>query len=82
MWDSYLKGFIEALFPWSKSGSGKRSLGVWAFCTCCEGKGYLKKSTNVWCPCPECYAGHFWFLPPPDEQEVAGRTPHDGAFCE
>ena len=68
MWDSYLEGFVEALFPWSKPGSGMRSLGVWAICTRCTGRGYLKKSTNVWRPCPNCYAGHSWLVPCPDEE--------------
>jgi hypothetical protein len=70
MWNSYFEDFVEALFPWSKPGSGKRSLGVWAPCTSCEGKGYLKKSANVWRPCPECYAGHFWVPPSPDGEDA------------
>jgi hypothetical protein len=70
MRESYLEGFVEALFPWSRSGSGKRSLGVWTFCTRCKGKGYLKQSTNIWRPCPDCYAGHSF-----DEEERAERVP-------
>jgi hypothetical protein len=73
MWDSYFEDFVEALFPWSKPGSGKRSLGVWAPCRSCEGKGYLKKSANVWHPCPECYAGHFWVPPSPEGEECPER---------
>ena len=71
MWNSYFEDFVEALFPWSKPGSGKRSLGVWALCTWCKGKGYFKKSANVWRPCPECCAGHFWVPPSPDGEECA-----------
>ena len=74
MWDSYFEDFVEALFPWSKPGSGKRSLGVWAPCRSCEGKGYLKKSANVWHPCPECYAGHLWVPPSHEGEECPERV--------
>jgi len=68
---SYLENFVEALFPWSKPGSGQTSLGVCTTCTWCDGRGYLKKNANVWRACPECYGGHFWIPPSPDWEEFA-----------
>src|SRR5262249_49562593 len=68
---SYLENFVEALFPWSKPGGAKTSLGVWTACTWCDGRGYVKKNANVWRACPECYGGHFWIPIPPDEEEFA-----------
>jgi hypothetical protein len=72
---SYLENFVEALFPWSKPGGGKTSLGVWTACTWCDGRGYLKKNANVWRACPECYGGHFWIPPSPDGEEFAEVRP-------
>ena len=66
---SYLENFVEALFPWSKPGSGQTSLAVCTICTWCDGRGYLKKNANVWRACPECYGGHFWI--PPNGEELA-----------
>jgi hypothetical protein len=68
---SYLENFVESLFPWSKPGGRKTSLGVWTVCTWCEGRGYLKKNANVWRVCPECYGGHFWIPPSSDAEELA-----------
>jgi hypothetical protein len=67
---SYLENFVESLFPWSKPGGGKTSLGVWTVCSWCEGRGYLKKNANVWRVCPECYGGHFWIPPSPDAEKL------------
>jgi len=68
---SYLENFVESLFPWSKPGGGKTSLGVCTVCTWCDGRGYLKKNANVWRACPKCYGGHFWIPPSPHEEEFA-----------
>src|SRR5215831_14589564 len=68
---SYLENFVEALFPWSKPGGGKSSLGICTTCTWCDGRGYLKKNANVWRACPECYGGHFWIRPSPGGEELA-----------
>jgi hypothetical protein len=56
MWSSVTADLAERLVP----DGGKGLLGEAKYCRECEGRGYTRKSQNVWQACPNCYAGRCW----------------------